>query len=206
MLRTHFAKDLEPGKAKVAGWVHEKRALGGIIFLILRDSTGLIQVIAKRNSTDAELLKRLESLPRESVVSIEGKAVESKNAPNGIEIVPETLTVLAEAEPLPIDISPGIKTGLDKRLDFRSVDLRKPENAAVFRVQSTMLQEMQAFLKENNFMQIFTPCLMGVASESGSEGFSVVYFDKEAFLRQDPPLHREPSLRRGHPRMAHRRG
>src|SRR3989338_6953937 len=197
MLRTHFAKDLEPGKAKVAGWVHEKRALGGIIFLILRDSTGLIQVIAKRNSTDAELLKILESLPRESVVSIEGKAVESKNAPNGIDIVPETLTVLAEAEPLPIDISPGIKTGLDKRLDFRSVDLRKPENLAIFKVQSTLIQEMQSFLKQNEFMQRFTPCLRGVASESGAEVFSVVYFDKEAFLRQDPQLHRQLAIAGG---------
>ncbi|MBI4174099.1 MAG: aspartate--tRNA(Asn) ligase [Candidatus Aenigmarchaeota archaeon] len=197
MLRTHFAKDLKPGKVKVAGWVHEKRPLGGILFVILRDFTGLVQVIAKRDKTGAELLKRLESIPRESVVSIEGKAVESKNAPNGIEVIPETLTVLAEAEPLPIDISPGIKTGLDKRLDFRSVDLRKPENLAIFKVQSMLMQEMQSYLKQNEFMQIFTPSLMGVASESGSEVFSVVYFDKEAFLRQDPQLHRQLSVAGG---------
>lgn len=197
MLRTHFAKDVEPGKVKVAGWVHEKRALGGILFVILRDSTGLMQIIAKRDKTDAALIKRLEGLPRESVISVEGTGIANKNAPNGIEIVPETVSVLAEAEPLPIDISPGIKTGLDKRLDFRSIDLRKPENLAIFKVQSTLIQEMQSFLKQNDFMQIFTPCLMGVASESGSEVFSVVYFDKEAFLRQDPQLHRQLAIAGG---------
>src|SRR3990167_1790989 len=122
MLRTHLAKDIEPGGVKVAGWVHEKRALGGILFIILRDSTGLMQIIAKKDKTDPHILKVLDGLPRESVISVEGKAVESKNAPNGLEIVPSSVTVLAEAEPLPIDISPGIKTGLDKRLDFRSVD------------------------------------------------------------------------------------
>lgn len=197
MLRTHFAHDIKPGKVKVAGWVHEKRALGGILFVILRDSTGLMQIIAKKDKTDANLIKTLEGLSRESVVAVEGKAVESKHAPNGIEIVPEHIHVLAEAEQLPIDISPGIKTGLDKRLDFRSVDLRKPENQAIFKVQSTLLQEMQNFLKQHDFMQIFTPCLMGVASESGSEVFSVVYFDKEAFLRQDPQLHRQLAIAGG---------
>ena len=197
MLRTHFAKDIEPGTVKVAGWVHEKRALGGILFVILRDSTGLMQIIAKKDKTDAQMIRTLEGLSRESVVSIEGKAVESKNAPNGVEVIPGIIEILAEAEPLPIDTSPGIKTGLDKRLDFRSVDLRKPENYAIFKVQSTLLQEMQSFLKENSFMQIFTPCLMGVASESGSEVFSVVYFDREAFLRQDPQLHRQLAIAGG---------
>ena len=197
MIRTHFAKDIETGNVKVAGWVHEKRALGGILFVILRDSTGLMQIIAKRDKTNPILLKALEEMSRESVIAVEGEAVKNKNAPGGVEIIPTSVDVLAKAEQLPIDLSPGIKTALDKRLDFRSVDLRKPENHAVFKVQSTLLQEMQAFLKENNFMQIFTPCLMGVASESGSEVFSVVYFDKEAFLRQDPQLHRQLAIAGG---------
>lgn len=197
MIRTHFAKDLEPGDVKVAGWVHEKRALGGILFVILRDSTGFIQVIAKKDKTEASLLKVLENLSRESVIAIDGEVVKSKNAPGGIEVVPKSIDVLAEAEQLPIDLSPGIKTNLDKRLDFRSVDLRKPENRAIFKVQSTLLQEMQQFLAKNDFMQIFTPCLMGVASESGAEVFSVIYFDKEAFLRQDPQLHRQLAIAGG---------
>ena len=197
MIRTHFAKDLKPGHAKVAGWVHEKRALGGILFVILRDSTGLMQVIAKKDKTHSDVLKLLENLSRESVIVVEGEAVTSKNAPGGVEIVPHKVEVLAVAGQLPIDLSPGTKTSLDKRLDFRSVDLRKPENAAIFHVQSKLLQEMQSFLAKNNFMQIFTPCLMGVASESGSEVFSVVYFEKEAFLRQDPQLHRQLAVAGG---------
>ncbi len=197
MLRTHLSKDLKPGKVKVAGWVHEKRALGGILFVVLRDSTGLMQITAKKDKTDSSIVKALENLPRESVVSIEGNAVKNKNAPGGIEITPDSIDILAKAEQLPIDLSPGIKTGLDKRLDFRSIDLRRPENRAIFRVQSTLIQEMQQFLAKNDFLQIFTPCLMGVASEGGAEVFSVVYFDKEAFLRQDPQLHRQLAIAGG---------
>lgn len=197
MMRTHFAKDLKPGKVKIAGWVHEKRVLGGILFIILRDSTGLIQVIAKKDKTDVNTIKLLEDLSRESVVTVEGEAIKNKSAPNGIEVVPTGVEILAKAEQLPIDLSPGIKTSLDKRLDFRSVDLRRPESQAIFKVQSTLIQEMQQFLAKNGFMQIFTPCLMGVASESGAEVFSVVYFDKEAFLRQDPQLHRQLAIAGG---------
>ncbi len=201
MLRTHYTSDItekqDGEKVTVAGWVHEKRALGGILFVILRDSTGIAQIIAKKNKTDANMVKTLENLSRESVISVEGSVVKNKNAPNGIEIVPSSIKLFAEAEQLPIDLSPGIKTGLDKRLDFRSIDLRRPENLAIFKVQSILLQEIQAFLKDKGFMQVFTPCLMGVPSESGAEVFSVLYYNKEAFLRQDPQLHRQLAIAGG---------
>ncbi len=197
MLRTHYAKELKPGKVKVAGWVYEKRVLGGILFVILRDVTGLIQITAKKDKTDKRTLSLLEELHRESVVVVDGNAIENKKAPNGIEIVPDDVKVLAKAEQLPIDLSLEIKTNLDKRLDFRSVDLRRLETQAIFKVQSILLQEIQSFLKEKGFMQVFTPCLMGVPSESGSEVFSVVYYDKEAFLRQDPQLHRQLTIAGG---------
>jgi len=201
MLRTHYARDLKPGKVKVAGWVYEKRALGGILFVILRDSTGLMQVIAKRDKIDKRILKALEELRRESAVVVEGEAVSNEKAPGGFDIVPDNVKIIAEAEQLPIDTSLGIKTTLDKRLDFRSVDLRRLENQAIFKVQSLLMQEIQQFLKEQGFLQIFTPCLQGVPSESGADVFSVVYYDKEAFLRQDPQLHRQLTIAGGFERI-----
>ena len=84
MLRTHFAKDLEPGPATVAGWVYEKRALGGILFVVLRDFTGLIQITAKKGREDEKIIQLLDGLRRESVVVVEGNAVENKQAPRGI--------------------------------------------------------------------------------------------------------------------------
>ncbi len=198
MLRTHYAKELKAEKnITIGGWLHEKRVLGSIVFAIIRDFTGLIQVIAKKGVTDDKIIDLLKDLKRESVITVTGDAIENKQAPNGLEILPKTVDVISLAENLPIDISPGIKTTLDKRLDWRSIDLRKPEHRAIFRVQSTLVQEMQLFLKKEGFVHVFTPSLMGSASESGAELFSVVYYDKEAFLRQDPQLHRQLSIAAG---------
>ena len=198
MLRTHYAKELKAGKnITVAGWLHEKRVLGSIVFAVVRDFTGLVQITAKKGVTDDSIMELLKDLKRESVISVTGDAVDNKQAPNKLEILPKNINVISLAENLPIDISPGINTTLDKRLDWRSIDLRKPEHNAVFRVQSTLVQEMQLFLKKEGFVQVFTPSLMGSASESGAELFSVVYYDKEAFLRQDPQLHRQLSVAAG---------
>lgn len=212
MLRTQYASELNAGNhVKVCGWVNEKRDLGKIIFIILRDLTGYMQITAKKESTPDDLFDKLKQLKRETVVCFEGRTVENKNAPNGLEIVPTNVSILAESELLPIDMSEQkdkngvlrsvIQSSLDKRLDFRCVDLRRPECQSVFKVQSTIIQEMQSFLQKNKFMQVFTPCLMGVASESGAEVFSVVYYDKEAFLRQDPQLHRQLTIAGGFERI-----
>lgn len=199
MLRTHTANELKPGKdVKIAGWVHETRSLGSIVFLIIRDGTGLIQVTAKKGVVSEKLLDEINKLKKESVVVIEGDAVANKNAPGGVEIIPKELKVIAEVkEVLPIDMSKNIKSTLDKRLDFRCLDLRKEENQAVFKVQSTLIQEIQSFLDSKGFYQVFTPCIMGVASESGSDVFTILYYDKEAFLRQDPQLHRQLTIAGG---------
>lgn len=198
MLRTHYAKDLQAGKGiTVAGWVHEKRILGSLVFVVLRDFTGEVQVTAKKGQTDEKIIELLKDLKKETVVAVTGEAVTNSQAPNGLEVLPGSVDVISPADNLPIDISPGIKTTLDKRLDWRSIDLRRPENRAIFRIQSTLLQEMQLCLKNEGFIQVFTPSLMGSASESGSEVFSVVYYDREAFLRQDPQLHRQLSIAGG---------
>jgi aspartyl/asparaginyl-tRNA synthetase len=146
MLRTHYAKDLKEGKTTVAGWVHEKRILGSIVFLVLRDFTGLVQVTAKKGVADEKLFELLKDIKRESVLAVSGTAVANRQAPNGLEVVPSHAEVLSLADNLPIDISPGINTALDKRLDWRSIDLRKPENRAIFKVQSTLLHFLSRIL------------------------------------------------------------
>lgn len=202
MLRTHYSsqitKKMDGSGVTIAGWVEKIRDMGKIKFLLIRDKDGLIQITAKKGAVDDKVTDAIPKLTRESVVSVSGKVVKNAGAPNEYEIVPESINVLAVAEaPLPLETDPNIKSTLDKRLDNRTIDLRLPRNKAIFRVQSTLIQEMQTFLKNMGFMQIFTPCLMGVASESGSEVFPVVYFDKEAYLRQDPQLHRQLSIAGG---------
>jgi len=183
------------GKVLVKGWVHDTRDLGKIRFLLLRDMTGIIQVTCHKDK--AGKIFEMMNQSQESVVEIEGKAVESKQAPGGIEIVPEKIEILSESDPkLPIQVveKGSIKTDLSKRLDYRSIDLRKPKNLAVFKIQAALLEGMQNYLNKEGFVQVFTPCLMGVPSESGSEVFEVKYFDKKAYLRQDPQLHRQLTI------------
>ena len=184
-------------KALVKGWVHDTRDLGKIRFLLLRDISGIIQVTAVKSDVDKKVFD-LMTLPRESVVSIEGKTKAGRQAPGGIEIVPEKIEILAEAEsPLPIDVSDFSKTALDKRLDWRSLSLRTKKSRAIFKIQAKIIEGMQKWLNENGFYQVFTPCLIGIPSESGSEVFEVKYFNKKVFLRQDPQLHRQLTIAGG---------
>ncbi|MBI2579936.1 MAG: aspartate--tRNA(Asn) ligase [Candidatus Aenigmarchaeota archaeon] len=203
MLRTHYSADVKPNQdVKIAGWVDEKRDLGSLTFILLRDGKGRIQVTVKKGSVDENLLEKFKGLKKENVIRVEGMAVASKAAPGGVEVVPKSLEVLSEVtDIIPIEMNENIQTNLDKRLDYRCVDLRSGRNRAIFRVQSTLIQEIQDFLKKEGFMQVFTPCIMGVASESGSDVFPVVYYDKEAFLRQDPQLHRQLTIAGGFERI-----
>ena len=192
MLKSHSTNEIKPGEnTKLAGWVEDVRDLGKIAFIILRDSYGSSQILLKK---DNKLIEKARELRRGFVITVSGIAVENKQAPNGIEIMPDKIEILSRAEPLPIDASPKVKTSLDKRLDFRPVDLRTPKNAAIFKIQSELLRGFQKYLDKNNFVQVFTPSIMGVASESGSDVFPIVYYDKEAFLRQDPQLHRQLTI------------
>jgi len=198
MQRTHFTADLNTahdGKTiTVNGWVQDIRLLGKISFLILRDMTGIVQCVAVKGKTDESIFTHIGHLTPESVVSITGTLKKSKEAKSGFEIFITSLTILSKAEPLPIQVvekDKTITTDLSKRLDHRCIDLRKPENLAIFKIQSHLIHSMQAELNKQGFLQVFTPCLMGVASESGAEAFEVAYYNTKVYLRQDPQLHRQ---------------
>ncbi|MEM5799722.1 MAG: aspartate--tRNA(Asn) ligase [Candidatus Aenigmatarchaeota archaeon] len=180
---------------QIKGFIDDIRDLGGIKFLKLNTSDGYIQITINKNQVDKKITEKFNSLTRQSCIIVEGKRVDNPKAPQGFEILPEDVKILSIAHtPLPIDPSGKTQAELDTRLDWRSLDLRNPRNRAIFKIQSKIVQGMTEYLNENGFLQVFTPCLMGAASEGGSEVFPVAYFDKEAFLRQDPQLHRELTI------------
>ncbi|MEK6898255.1 MAG: aspartate--tRNA(Asn) ligase [Nanoarchaeota archaeon] len=188
-----FEKNIK--NVEVAGWVHNTRDLSKVKFIILRDFSGMIQVTGIKGKTPEKIFKDMEKIPRESVIYVKGKIVDSKQAPNGKEINPDELIVMNKSEELPIDIPLNIKdestTELPKRLDWRSLSLRTRKSQIIFRVQAKIVEGMQEYLRGNGFIQVFTPCIMGVPSESGSEVFEIKYYNGKAFLRQDPQLHRQ---------------
>ena len=127
MERTYSRHMKIGGKALVKGWVAQVRDLGGVKFFMLRDREGSIQVTAKKGSVPDSMLKQVLDLGREDCVSVTGDVKSSKQAPGGMEIVPEKIQVISKAaQPLPIETSDKIETGFDKRFDYRFMDLRNP--------------------------------------------------------------------------------
>ena len=191
-MKENYTSKVDVGEQIFSGWVSTIRDLGNIKFIILRDSKKLTQIILKKGIVEDNLLTVADDLNLEDVISVRGKVVKHTSAPGGIEVIPSEIRVLSKAQtPLPLDVSGKITSNLDTRLDWRVLDLRRPENAAIFRIQAKVVEGMEDYLRRNGFLQVFTPCLMGAPSESGAEAFPVLYFDKTTFLRQDPQLHRQ---------------
>ncbi len=189
---SEIGKGMKSKRIALSGWVESIRDLGNLKFLVLRDATGTVQITIKKGDVVKGVMDVADKLGREFVINVEGVVKENEKAPRGVEISPAKITVLSESATMfPTEIGGVIKSNLDTRLDWRSLDLRNPKNAAVFRIQSKLLEGFREYLTKNNFMQVFTPCILGSTSEGGSEVFPVVYFDKQAFLRQDPQLHRQ---------------
>ena len=178
-------------KALVKGWVHDTRDLGKIRFLLLRDISGIIQVTAVKSEVDKKIFD-LMTQNRENVISVEGKTKASKQAPGGIEIIPEKIELIAEAEsPLPIDVSDFSKTELPKRLDYRFLDFHRKRTQAIFKIQSEIANSFREHFYKNGFIEMQPPCIISAASEGGTELFPVQYFEKKAYLAQSPQLYKQ---------------
>ena len=187
---------------KIAGFVHTIRDQGSIKFLIIRDISGTIQVVVTKAKPEA--LKIAESLSLESVVEIIGLAKAEKQAPGGIEIAAEKIFVLSSAFPeLPIPVveKSNEEVDLQKRLDWRWLDLRKPEKILVFKVWTLMEQAFREYWTQNGYIEIHSPKFMSTPSESGAELFEVKYFDRKAYLAQSPQFYKQMGMASGFERV-----
>ncbi len=187
-----YTHDLQEGeKSLVKGWVSSIRDLGGLKFLILRDREGLVQITIKK-AESKKLLETASSLVREDCISVIGMVKNSPQAPGGKEIIPDSLEIVSKAKtPLPIETSEKIITGLDKRFDFRFMDVRNPKVRAIFRVKDMSLTKMREYFESNGFVEVHTPIIQAAGAEGGATMFPMVYYQKEAFLRQSPQLYKQ---------------
>jgi aspartyl-tRNA synthetase len=195
MKKIDYIKDIPrtPGsKVKIGGRVSRVNDLKSARFVWVRDITGAVQLTVLKGKTDPKMLKEVEELMPNYFVIVEGVIPAEIKVASGIEIIPERIEIVSKPQgPAPIDIEGIHETGIDKRLDWRALDLRSPRQMAIFLVQSKLLESMQKYLYSKKFMQTFTPSVLGVSQEGGSEVFSFSHFGKNAYLRQDPQLHRQ---------------
>ena len=190
--RTHTA-DVAPGETvTVAGWVHEIRDLGGIAFLILRDASGKIQVKFEKDEMDEALVETGLDVARESVVTVTGDAEEEPRAPTDVEIVPDSIDVLADSDTeLPLDPSGKVDAELSTRLDNRTLDLRKEEVKAIFEIRAEVLRSVREAFRDLGCTEINTPKIVATGTEGGTELFPITYFGEEAFMNQSPQLFKQ---------------
>jgi aspartyl-tRNA synthetase len=183
----------------INGFVDTIRDQKKMQFLILRNCTGKIQVVHVKSDEDF-LTFTISSLTAESTVSIIGTVIEAPHVKlGGIEIQLESLVISSLAEnPLPI----AFDSVLEKQIDWRQISLRTEKNYLIFKVQTTMEEAMRDFWKQNDFLEIHSPKLMGTASESGAELFELDYFnDIKAYLAQSPQFYKQMAMASGFDRI-----
>jgi len=174
------------------GWVHEIRDLGSIVFILLRDASGFCQITAKRSELSEVTKKALDDATGESVVYATGRVAAEPKARLGVEVKLQGLRILGKAvQPLPYDVTGKVGAGLETRLRHRILDLRKPENRAVFTLASSVTRAIREFFYDHGFVEVRTPRLIGTATEGGASLFEVKYFDRVAYLAQSPQLYKE---------------
>ena len=197
-MKTTRIVDLVPSESvKIQGWVDSVRAQKAMIFLILRDNSGKVQVIIKRESAP-EIAAVVDGLLRDSTVMIEGKVLSAPNVKlGGIEIVPSNLVVTSNALVSPIDE----KSGLDIAMDYRWLDLRDSKKLGYFQVQTQVLKAIRDWFVQNKFVEIMTPKLTGNSTEGGAEVFSLKYYGKTAYLTQSPQLFKQMAIAAGFERV-----
>ena len=193
MVERIYSKEVPLGKkVLIKGWVDKVRDLGGLKFFILRDREGSVQVTVKKGHTDEKIGKQIMELNREDCVEVMGIAKKSDKAHRGQEVVPESLKVITKSEAvLPLDIEGPIKSGLDKRFDYRFMDLRNTKVKAIFRVKDVVLTLMREFFESNGFIEVHTPVLQAAGAEGGATMFPVGYYKEKAYLRQSPQLYKQ---------------
>lgn len=182
-----------------SGFVDAVRDKKWVMFVILRDATGKVQLtIEKSEETNKPLLDIMSEVTVDSTVRVVGKVVSNEAVKlGGLEIIPSKIEITSVALPLPFDYNNLDGVNIDTRMDFKWLDMRNRRNTLIRQVESCLTEGMRTFLYENHFTEIHSPKLIGTASESGSDVFEVKYFDREAYLAQSPQFYKQMALAGG---------
>jgi nondiscriminating aspartyl-tRNA synthetase len=170
------------------GWLQHQRTLASVRFLILRDAWGTAQVSLPSEAASAPV-----ELTAESAIEVEGLAVADRRAPGGVEIRDAEIRLISPSKkPLPVDLfRPTIDATLPTLLDHAAVSLRHERRRAAFRLMDASAAAYRASLRHEGFTEIFTPKIVGAATESGASCFSLDYFRTRAYLAQSPQLYKQ---------------
>ncbi|MEU8089078.1 aspartate--tRNA(Asn) ligase [Micromonospora sp. NPDC049101] len=174
---------------RIAGWVHRRRLLKSVAFLIVRDAAGLAQVVV----TDPAVRAELEKLPEETVVEVTATATANGTAPAGVELTDPTVRLLGPpAVPPPFDLyRPTLTASLPTQLDNAPTALRHPTRSAALRISAAAVAGFRAALDAHDFVEIHTPKVVSSSTESGANVFALDWFGGPAYLAQSPQFYKQ---------------
>lgn len=173
----------------IAGWIHRRRLLKQVAFLIVRDAEGLSQVVVEEPATRAQL----EALTEESVVEVVATVTPNEQAPGGVELTGPSLRVLSAVDvPLPFELHrPALGATLPTQLDHAALALRHPVRRHALRVAAAATEGFRTALTGQRFVEIQTPKIVGSSTESGADVFRIDYFGRPAYLAQSPQFYKQ---------------
>lgn len=180
----------------IEGFVDNIRDLQYVQFLVVRDTTGKVQVTIEKNENNSKLNEIVSNLTIESTVKITGTLLKNEKVKlNGMELIPNDIIVTSKClEDLPLNYKDSKSALLDTRLNYRFLDLRSEKNILMFKVQTCMINAMRDFVLKRNFVEIHTPKFISVPSESGANVFEVSYFNRKAYLAQSPQFYKQMAM------------
>lgn len=183
-------------KITLCGWVHRVRHLGRITFLQLRDRSGIIQCVLENELAEMKL-----SL--ESVISVQGLVVKTMKTDTGVEVIVDKLQLLNTANaPLPIELNQKeLDVHMDTLLNNRVLSLRNHKEHLMFNIKSAIVDAFSSFLRNEDFIQIFTPKIVAAGAEGGANLFSIDYFNQPAYLGQSPQFYKQMMVAAGYERV-----
>lgn len=180
-------------ESKISGWVERLRDSKYMIFMVVKDRSGHIQVTIEKEKMP-EIVKSLEGVIAGSVVNVYGVAHLSEYVKmGGIEMIPTQVEVVSYAEAMPITD----KANIDQRLDYRWIDLRDDAKRFIFEVETVAEMAMREYCLQNQFIEIHTPKISAQSTEGGSEVFKTEYFGQTAYLTQSPQLYKQMAMASG---------
>ena len=210
--RTHRCGELSAANVgetvTIMGWVQKNRNKGGLVFVDVRDRSGIIQVVFEDGSCDADLIARAASLRSEYVVAIVGKvekrsgAVNENLATGEIEVIPEQMRILSESETPPFQIEENSKTKEELRLKYRYLDLRRPDLQRNLMMRSKIATLTRQFLADEGFLEIETP-ILGKTTPEGARDYLVpsrIHPGSFYGLPQSPQLYKQLLMCSGYDR------
>ena len=178
------------------GWVHKIIDLSHVVFVKLRDKSGIVQLVCDKD--------QVKDLRLENAIEVIGTKCENEKAPGGMEITVKDIKIVGATyyEKLPFAVNSfKNNVALETQLDHRTIALRRPEIRAIFKVQNEIETAFRNFLKEKNFEQIHTAKIIDSSTEGGSEMFTVNYFDRRSFLAQSPQFYKQMMVGAGFERV-----